>query len=160
MKTRTSLTVLVVAAALAQAATAAEPPADRGEYMARAANCISCHSIPDAPPYSGGLKMATPLGAIYTTNITPDPDTGIGQYTLQEFDRAVRLGVAKDGHHLYPAMPYPSYAKLGSDDVEALYHFFMTSVRPAKVENKPSEIKFPLNWRWPLALWNLAFANT
>src|SRR5579864_5214907 len=137
MKIPTSLTVLVVAAAITRAASAAETPTDRGEYVARAANCISCHSIPDAPPFSGGLKMATPLGAIYTTNITPDPDTGIGRYTLQDFDRAVRMGIARDGHRLYPAMPYPSYAKLSSDDVQALYHFFMTSVRPAKVSNKP-----------------------
>jgi mono/diheme cytochrome c family protein len=160
MKIPTSLIVLVAIGLTAQAARAAEAPADQGEYVARAANCISCHSIPDAPPFSGGLKMATPLGAIYTTNITPDPDTGIGRYTLEDFDRAVRAGVAKDGHRLYPAMPYPSYAKLSADDIQALYHFFMTSVRPAKVPNKPTEIKSPLNWRWPLAIWNIAFGNS
>jgi mono/diheme cytochrome c family protein len=159
MKIPTSLIALITVA-IAQVAGAADAPTDRGEYVARAANCISCHSIANAPPFSGGLKMATPLGAIYTTNITPDPDTGIGRYTLQDFDRAVRLGVAKDGHRLYPAMPYPSYAKMAPDDVEALYRFFMSSVRPAKVPNKPTEIKFPLNWRWPLAIWNVAFANT
>jgi alcohol dehydrogenase (quinone), cytochrome c subunit len=160
MKAIPTLILLVSAAGAAQAATAAEAPTDRGEYMARAANCISCHSIPNAPPFSGGLKMATPLGAIYTTNITPDPQTGIGRYTLQDFDRAVRLGVAKDGHRLYPAMPYPSYAKMAPDDIAALYHFFMTSVVPANVPDKPSEIRFPLNWRWPLAIWNVFFANT
>lgn len=160
MKIPTGLIVLVVAVAITGTASAAETPTDHGEYVARAANCMACHSIPNAPPFSGGLKMATPLGAIYTTNITPDPETGIGQYTLQDFDRAVRLGVAKDGHHLYPAMPYPSYAKMAPDDIEALYRFFMASVPPAKVPNKPSEIKFPLNWRWPLAIWNIAFANT
>ncbi len=160
MKTIPLLVVFVTAAAAAHTVTAAPAPADRGEYMARAANCISCHSIPNAPPFSGGLKMATPLGAIYTTNITPDPQTGIGRYTLQDFDRAVRLGVARDGHRLYPAMPYPSYAKMSPDDVAALYHFFMTSVAPANVPDKPSEIRFPLNWRWPLAIWNVFFANT
>lgn len=159
MKTLASLIMLVAVAAI-QAANAAEAPTDRGEYVARAANCIACHSIPNAPPFSGGLKMATPLGAIYTTNITPDPETGIGHYTLEDFDRAVRLGVAKDGHHLYPAMPYPSYVKMAPDDIAALYHFFMTSVQPAKVSDNPTEIKFPLNWRWPLALWNVAFAST
>src|SRR5262244_168790 len=107
MKTLASLIMLVAVAAI-QAANAAEPPMDRGEYVARAANCIACHSIPNAPPFSGGLKMATPLGAIYTTNITPDPETGIGQYTEEDFAHALREGVAKDGHNLYPAMPYPS----------------------------------------------------
>jgi len=142
------------------AGKAAPSPTDRGEYMARASNCISCHSIPHAAPFSGGLKMATPLGAIYATNITPDPETGIGSYSLEDFDRAVRLGVAKDGHHLYPAMPYPSYAKMTPEDIEALYLFFMRSVRPVRAPNRPSEMSFPLNWRWPLAIWNSAFANT
>ena len=68
--------------------------------------------------------MKTPLGVIYTTNITPDAATGIGQYSLAEFASALRQGVAKDGHHLYPAMPYPSYAKLTDDDVAALYGLF------------------------------------
>jgi alcohol dehydrogenase (quinone), cytochrome c subunit len=160
MNTAAKLILSLSAAAAAQCVIAAQPLTDRGEYIAREANCISCHSIPNAPPFSGGLKMATPLGAVYTTNITPDPDTGIGRYTLQDFDRAVRLGVAKDGHRLYPAMPYPSYAKMSADDVAALYRFFMGSVAPAHVANRPSEIKFPLNWRWPLAIWNLFFLDS
>ena len=81
--------------------------------------------MPGGKAFAGGLKMGTPLGAIYSTNITPDPETGIGNYTLEDFDRAVRKGVAKDGHRLYPAMPYPSYAKLTDADVQALYDFFM-----------------------------------
>jgi mono/diheme cytochrome c family protein len=101
--------------------------------------------------------MMTPLGAIYTTNITPDPETGIGAYTLEEFDRAVRLGIAKDGHRLYPAMPYPSYAKLSSADVKSLYEYFMKSVPAVKQANQPSEIPWPLNIRWPLAIWNTLF---
>ena len=140
-------------------AFATEAPADRGEYVARLGNCVACHSIPDAPPFSGGLKMATPLGAIYTTNITPDAKTGIGTYTYEDFDKAMRLGVAKDGHRLYPAMPYPSYAKMNEEDMKALYDFFMKSVPAAAVENKPSEIPSPLNMRWPLAIWNILFAE-
>ena len=140
-------------------AMATEAPADRGEYVARAGNCVACHSIPEAPPFSGGLKMATPLGAIYTTNITPDAKTGIGGYSYEDFDRALRLGVAKDGHRLYPAMPYPSYAKMNEEDMQALYGFFMKTVKAAEVANKPSEIPSPLNMRWPLAIWNFVFAD-
>jgi mono/diheme cytochrome c family protein len=140
-------------------AAASEAPADRGEYVARLGNCVACHSIPNAPAFSGGLKMATPLGAIYATNITPDKATGIGNYTFEEFDAAVRFGVAKDGHRLYPAMPYPSYAKTSEEDMKAMYDFFMKSVPAANVANKPSEIPSPLNMRWPLAIWNFVFAE-
>jgi alcohol dehydrogenase (quinone), cytochrome c subunit len=87
----------------------------RGEYLARAGDCVACHSAPGSKAFAGGLKMGTPLGAIFATNITPDIETGIGTYTVQDFDRAVRRGVAKDGRRLYPAMPYPSYAKLTDD---------------------------------------------
>src|SRR5688500_12484258 len=157
-----SLGFLAIAAGVATAAAVAfaadsGAPADRGEYLARAGNCVACHSIPDAPAFSGGLKMATPLGNIYATNITPDPETGIGTYTLEDFDRAVRLGVGKDGHRLYPAMPYPSYAKLSAEDVKAMYDYFMKSVPAVKQANLPSEIPVPLNMRWPLAIWNALF---
>src|SRR5580700_2355735 len=83
-----------------------------GEYLARAGDCVSCHSAPDGKAFAGGLKMGSPLGNIYSTNITPDPETGIGNYSLDDFDRALRQGIAKDGHRLYPAMPFPSFAKL------------------------------------------------
>ncbi|WP_395337456.1 cytochrome c [Novosphingobium sp. BL-8H] len=130
----------------------------RGEYLARASDCVACHSTIGAPAYVGGLKMPTPMGAIYATNITPDRQTGIGTYTLADFDRAIRKGVAKDGHRLYPAMPYPSYAKLEDGDVRALYAYFMNGVRPVRQENRKSDISWPLNMRWPLAFWNAAFA--
>lgn len=132
---------------------------EKGRYVARVGDCVACHSIPGKAPFSGGLKMGTPVGAIYTTNITPDPKTGIGDYSLADFDRAVRQGVAKDGHRLYPAMPFPSYSKLTDDDVKALYAYFMNAVKPAEQPNKESEIPWPLNMRWPLALWSLAFTE-
>lgn len=132
---------------------------DRGEYLARAGDCVACHSVAGGKAFAGGLKMGTPLGNIYSTNITPDKETGIGNYTLSDFDNAIRRGVAKDGHHLYPAMPYPSYAKLTDEDVTALYDFFMKKVPPVHEENRPSEIAWPLNMRWPLALWNIVFMD-
>src|ERR1700704_802890 len=101
---QTALTV----SAVAQEKTSAAP--SQGEYLARVGNCVACHSIPDGAPYAGGLKMAVPgYGFIYSTNITPDPETGIGKYTFEEFDAVMRRGKTKDGHRLYPAMPYPSY---------------------------------------------------
>jgi len=141
-----------------------EVPSDamirHGEYVARLGDCVACHSTPDSAPFAGGLEMATPLGSIFATNITPDRETGIGEYSLADFDRAVRHGVARDGHRLYPAMPYPSYARLSDDDVRALYAYFMHGVKPVRQENQPSGIPWPLNMRWPLALWNAAFAPT
>ena len=131
----------------------------RGEYVARLSDCVACHSTPKSAPFAGGLEMATPMGSIYATNITPDKQTGIGNYSLADFDRAIRSGVAADGHRLYPAMPYPSYAKLSDDDVRALYAFFMAGVKPAQQENQQGHIPWPLNMRWPLALWNAAFVD-
>src|SRR6202453_1275031 len=80
----------------------------RGAYLAKLGDCAACHSIPGKPAFSGGLRMATPIGAIYSTNITPDDTYGIGRFRLADFDRALRFGVA-DGHTLYPAMPFTSY---------------------------------------------------
>jgi alcohol dehydrogenase (quinone), cytochrome c subunit len=130
-----------------------------GEYVQRLADCVACHSVPGGAPFAGGLKMGTPLGVLYATNITPDPDTGIGRYSPADFDNAVRRGVAKDGHRLYPAMPYPSYAKLTDDDVRKLYDFFMHEVRPAHQVNRPPEISFPLDQRWGLAWWDALFLH-
>ncbi len=139
------------------AAKAAPEPLEVAEYAARVADCVACHTVEGGKPFAGGLKMGTPLGAIYTSNITPDPTHGIGNYTLADFDRAVRRGVARDGHRLYPAMPYPDYAKLTDADVKALYDYFMTYV-PAVAEPIPaSDIKWPLSIRWPIEYWNLLF---
>lgn len=136
-------------------------PADikRGEYLARVGDCVSCHTAPHGKDFAGGLPMLTPVGAIYTTNITPDPETGIGKYTESEFARALRRGVAKDGHHLYPAMPYPSYAKVSDTDIHYLYVYFKHGVKPVRQANKASEIPWPLNYRFPLALWNAFFLD-
>jgi mono/diheme cytochrome c family protein len=150
--------IALCTAGIARAAERGGSQATDGEYMARAADCVSCHSIPGGKAFAGGLKMGTPLGAIYSTNITPDPETGVGKYSLADFERAVRQGVAKDGRHLYPAMPYPSYAKLSDADVAALYRYFTKQVRPVHQENMKSEIPGWLSFRWPLAFWNYFFA--
>jgi alcohol dehydrogenase (quinone), cytochrome c subunit len=152
-----ALTVLW-AGGVSSAGGPVSPSLNDGEYLARAADCVSCHSISGGKAFAGGLKMGTPLGAIYSTNITPEHDTGIGSYTLADFGRAVRQGIAKDGHHLYPAMPYPSYSKLSEADVAALYRFFMKQVPPVHQANVPSDIPRLLSFRWPLAIWNYFYA--
>jgi alcohol dehydrogenase (quinone), cytochrome c subunit len=158
-------TALCMALFTLEAGAAPAPAPDealitRGAYLAKVGDCIACHTAPRGTPFAGGLKMNTPMGAIYTTNITPDPVTGIGRYTLADFARALREGVAKDGHNLYPAMPYPSYAKVRDDDVKALYAYFMHGVEPVKQPNRAADIPWPLNMRWPLKLWNAVFFDT
>jgi len=130
----------------------------RGEYLAKAGDCVACHTSKDGKPFAGGLGMATPIGMIYSTNITPDKQTGIGDYSLQEFSDAVRKGVAKNGQTLYPAMPYPSYAVISDSDIAALYAYFMHGVQPVEQANKDSDIPWPLSMRWPLSIWRGMFA--
>jgi len=153
-----SVLILLCAAGTSRAADPVSPPLSDGEYLARAADCVACHSIPGGKAFAGGLRMGTPLGAIYSTNITPDSETGIGSYTLADFERAVRQGTAKDGRHLYPAMPYPSYCKLSDADVATLYRFFMKQVPPVHQANRKSEIPALLSPRWPLTIWNYFYA--
>jgi mono/diheme cytochrome c family protein len=129
----------------------------RGAYLARLGDCAACHSVPGKPAYSGGLRMGIPIGAIYTSNITPDLNNGIGRMSLNDFDRALRFGVA-EGHSLYPAMPFTSYYNTRPDDVAALYTYFKYGVAPAAVPNRPADIVFPLSMRWPLTFWRWFFA--
>ncbi len=139
----------------------AEPSTDmvkRGEYLARAGDCVACHTAKGGKPFAGGLPMATPIGTIYSSNITPDKQTGIGAYSYDDFEAAVRRGIAKNGDTLYPAMPYPSYAVVSDEDMHALYAYFMQSVTPVAQENKATDIPWPLSMRWPLAIWRKIFA--
>lgn len=141
---------LLVAGGSAQAMSA-------GEYVARAGDCTACHTAPGGALLAGGMKFPTPLGAIYATNITPDKQHGIGAYSFDEFDRAMRQGIAKDGHRLYPAMPYTSYAKMNAADMRALYDYLMKEVPAQNAANRAGDISWPLSMRWPLAVWNQLF---
>lgn len=153
---------LIALALLPAAAKAAadDRPAGKGQYLATAGDCVACHTTAGGRPFAGGLKMSTPVGAIYSTNITPDKDTGIGAYSYEDFAKAVREGVAQDGHHLYPAMPYTSFSKINDEDMRALYDFFMHQVPAVKQANRDSDIPWPLNMRWPLAAWNWVFHDS
>lgn len=130
-----------------------------GDYLAKAGDCVACHTAPGGAAFAGGLGLQTPMGTIYATNITPDPNTGIGGYDYGDFERAVRQGVRPDGAHLYPAMPYASYRVVSDADMQALYAYFMSSVTPVSKENQPTTIPWPASMRWPLAWWNMLFSS-
>ena len=133
---------------------------ERGRYIARLGDCVACHTGNKAQPMAGGLALETPFGKLYSTNITPDTASGIGSYSFEQFDKAMRKGVAADGRNLYPAMPYPSYAKMTADDMQALYAYLMEGVAPIAATNKASEMGFPFNQRWGLSLWNWMFLES
>ena len=133
---------------------------ERGKYLVKAADCGACHSAPGGKPFAGGLPITTPLGTIYSTNITPSQDFGIGRYTEQEFVQAVRGGIRRDGAHLYPAMPYTSYAKLTDDDAHALYLYFTRAVEPVDAGAPRTELPFPMNIRASMMAWNFLFLDT
>jgi mono/diheme cytochrome c family protein len=140
-------------------ATAADAASvERGHYLAVAGDCTACHSAPGGKAFAGGLALASPVGTIYSTNITPDKKTGIGAYTLDDFDRAVRHGLDQEGGTLYPAMPYPSYSRLTDQDLAALYDYFMQAVEPVTAEEHDNGIPWPLSMHWPLAIWRKIFA--
>lgn len=130
-----------------------------GEYVARASDCIACHTVDGGQPMAGGKKFSTPVGDIYSTNITPDKTSGIGSYSYLDFEKAMRQGIAKDGHPLYPAMPYPSYSKMSDGDLHALYEYFMHEVPASSVKNKENDIPWILSARWPLHTWNWLFTD-
>lgn len=129
---------------------------ERGEYLVIASNCATCHTVDGGEPYAGGLPFKTGFGTIYSTNITPDPETGIGSWTEAQFERALRAGIGADGKHLYPAFPYTSFTKIVDEDVAALYAYFQT-LSPVNASNRENEMSFPYNQRWLMAGWNLLF---
>lgn len=128
--------------------------APRGQYLVRAADCFACHTTASGPALAGGVGLSTPVGVVHATNITPDPQTGIGGWSRAEFHRALRDGVGKGGRHLYPAMPYDAYRQMSDGDVDAIYAFLMTR-EPISQENKPNTLVFPFSVRPLLAFWKL-----
>nr|WP_206370598.1 cytochrome c [Solimonas marina] len=128
----------------------------RGAQLASAGYCETCHTAKGGEPYAGGYAMDTQFGTIYSTNITPDVDTGIGSWSEPAFRRAMHEGVARDGSHLFPAFPYDHFSKLSDDDVAALYAYFMTR-KPVHAEAPRNTIPFPLNIRLLQAGWKLLF---
>jgi mono/diheme cytochrome c family protein len=128
----------------------------RGEVLAGAGNCASCHTNSGGAPYAGGVPIRTPFGVVYSTNITPDPGTGIGSWPQQAFARALREGVARDGSHLFPALPYDHFTRLTDADVAALYAYCMTRA-PVDAPARTNGVPFPLNIRALQAGWKLLY---
>ncbi|MDB5624182.1 MAG: cytochrome c, class [Devosia sp.] len=145
-----------IAALQAPPAAASAELIETGEVLAAVGDCAVCHTAPGGQPYAGGLAVETPFGTIHSTNITPDPATGIGAWSLDAFRRALHQGVSRNGQYLYPAFPYDHYTKVSDADVEALYAF-LTSLDPVESAPKPNELRFPFNQRVLMAGWNLLF---
>lgn len=147
-------------APLAPAAGPPAPPSPAllaaGARVVALGDCMVCHTAPDGPAYAGGLGLKTPFGIIYSTNITPDPETGIGRWTSAAFKRALREGVARDGHLLYPAFPYIHTTRMSDGDIELAYAYLM-SRPPVQVKQPANDLAFPLNFRPLLAFWNALY---
>jgi mono/diheme cytochrome c family protein len=142
-----------------------EPPAasgfdpssiERGAQLAALGDCITCHTASGGHAFAGGRAIPTPFGTIYSTNITPDPSTGIGRWSRDAFARAMREGVDRQGEHLYPAFPYDHFTLITDADIQALYAFFMTR-QPVQAQTPTNAIPFPLRFRPLLAGWKLLF---
>ncbi|MDX3893424.1 c-type cytochrome [Pusillimonas sp.] len=129
---------------------------ERGRLVAAAGDCMVCHTAEGGVPNAGGLALETPFGKIYTTNITPDKETGIGAWSYAAFERAMREGIHRDGRHLYPAFPYTAFAKMSDADMQSLYAYLMTQ-EPVTNRVEPTQLSFPYSMRPLLAGWNLLF---
>ena len=141
------------------------PPAtaqlvEKGRMVALASDCAGCHTAPGSgKPFAGGYPLESPLGKIVATNITPSKQFGLGNYTQEELSAAVRDGKRKDGAHLYPAMPYDSYAKMSDEDFAALYAYLMHGVPAVEQPVEETKLPFPFNMRWSMAFWNLLYLD-
>jgi mono/diheme cytochrome c family protein len=134
-------------------------PADtvqRGEYLARAGDCIACHTTPGDKLFAGGRPMPTPFGTLYSPNITPDNETGIGKWTADEFYTMMHTGRSRDGSLLYPAMPFAAYTKITRVDSDAIFAY-LKSVPPVRQPNRPHELRFPYNNRELLLGWRTLY---
>ncbi len=151
----------MVSLGFASTASAApdQPNADlvaRGKYLSDAGDCVACHTKPGGQPFAGGRHLPSPFGSLSSPNITPDKETGIGDWSNDQFYRALHEGVGKDGEYLYPAMPYPWYTKVTRDDVLAI-KAYLFSLKPEHAPREPNNMAFPFNIRMGLLAWNEAF---
>ena len=132
---------------------------ERGRVLANYGDCTACHTRPDGPPFAGNLPLKTPFGTIYTSNITPDADTGIGTWSREAFRRSMKDGVDRKGHHLYPAFPYDHFTKVKDADIDAIYAYLMAAVAPVRETTRGNDFGFPYNIRSTLAVWKLLFLD-
>ena len=139
--------------------TAAEPDAEdiaRGKALTEAGDCASCHTADPAKPFAGGKRIDTPFGGIYSPNLTPDRETGLGGWSDSAFYRALRFGVAPDGSRYYPAFPYPNFTKLTRQDIFAI-RAYLATLTPVNHAPRAPELRFPFNYRFVMRGWNWLF---
>ncbi|MDX1496631.1 MAG: cytochrome c, partial [Salinisphaeraceae bacterium] len=129
---------------------------EKGRYLARAGNCIACHTVPGEAEYSGGRSIETPFGEIISTNLTPDPETGLGNWNTADFWRALHLGRSKDGRRLYPAFPYTSYTRITREDADAMFAYFQ-SLEPVNKPHPGHALRFPYNMQQALMIWRALY---
>lgn len=156
---RNTLVMTLVLAGVSLAHAADEAQVRRGEYLARAADCMACHTAEGGAPFAGGLPIHSPFGTIYGTNITSDKQYGIGSYTPDEFFAAVTEGKRKDGANLYPAMPYTSYHLIKREDSDAILAYLMT-IAPINRPAPETKLSFPFNVRLGLTGWNMLYGKS
>lgn len=129
----------------------------RGQYLALVGNCMACHTAQGGAPYAGGRGIETPFGVIHSSNLTPDPERGIGQWTSAEFWRAMHHGRSKDGRLLYPAFPYPNYTQVTREDSDAIFAYLQRGVAPVAEPNRPHALQFPYSTQAALGVWRALF---
>ncbi len=152
-----SIVVLsVTGAATARAEDPAASIIKQGEYLARAGDCVACHTMPGGPSFAGGRPMPTPFGTLYSSNITPDPEAGIGKWTADQFYASMHTGRSPDGGLIYPAMPFPAYTKVTRADSDAMFAY-LRSVPPIRVADRPHDLRFPYNNRSLILGWRTLF---
>ncbi|MCQ2042410.1 MULTISPECIES: cytochrome c [Stutzerimonas] len=151
----TSLALLVATSVSAYAVTApdAYELVEKGRYIATLGDCTACHTLPGKPLFSGGVAIETPFGELLGANITPDPATGIGRWTFEDFQNTMARGHGRNGKQLYPAMPYAAYTKVTREDNLALWAYLRT-VQPAQNEVETNQLPFPFNVRLSMKAWN------
>ncbi|KQP59164.1 c-type cytochrome [Methylobacterium sp. Leaf108] len=128
----------------------------RGQYLVTAGDCVACHTAPGGKPFAGNYVLNTPIGKIRTPNLTPDKETGLGNWTEEDFARAMHEGITKDGSYLYPAFPFAWYTKVTREDVKVIFAY-LQSLEPVREVRQASEIPFPFNIRTALITWRTAF---
>jgi mono/diheme cytochrome c family protein len=132
---------------------------ERGRVLANYGDCTACHTRPDGPPFAGNFPIKTPFGTIYTSNITPDAETGIGTWSRDAFRRSMKDGVDRRGNHLYPAFPYDHFTKVKDADIDAIYAYLMAAIAPVREPTRPHDFGFPFNIRATLAVWKAMFLD-
>jgi len=155
----TSLAAFVIGTAQAQTTPSRHDIIEHGEYLARAGDCIACHTAPGGALFAGGRAMPTPFGTLYSTNITPDPEHGIGRWTADQFYRVLHDGRMPDSGLIYPAMPFQAYTKVTRADSDAIFAY-LQSLPPVPQADKPQDLDFPYNNRGLIIGWRTLFFHS